>query len=209
MATLRIEYEAEGIDPDTMADDPFDEFMEWFTQAVGAGVNQPNSFVLATATTDGSPSARALLMKQIGPEGLTFYTNTASRKGRELDSNPRAAGCFVWIELHRQIRFEGSVTRVEESKADAYFATRPPGARLAAASSHQSQVVPSRIVLDERYRQLADEFPNGDVPRPAEWGGYTVAIDTFEFWQGRPDRFHDRVRYRLGDGEWVKERLSP
>lgn len=209
IATIRVDYEAEGIDPDSMADDPFEEFMEWFAEAVKAGVNQPNTFMLATSTPEGSPSVRAILMKDLGPEGLTFYTNTASRKGQELGANPRAAGCFVWIDLHRQIRFEGWVTPVEEGKADAYFATRPPGARLAAASSHQSQVVPSRASLDERYQQLAERYPDGDVPRPTEWGGYTVAIDNFEFWQGRPDRFHDRVRYRLVEGGWEKERLSP
>lgn len=209
IAALRVEYESLGIDPADMADDPVEEFTSWFTAAVEAGVTELNAFVLATATPDGRPSARAVLLKEIGPEGLSFFTNLDSRKGRELRDNPRAAGCFVWIDLHRQIRVEGHVTQVPDDIADAYFASRPPGSRLAAAVSAQSEVVESRAVLDEAYEELQEKHPDGDVPRPPRWGGFRIVPDEFEFWQGRPNRFHDRVRYRLVGESWMKERLAP
>lgn len=209
IAALRVEYESVGIDPGDMADDPVEEFTSWFTAAVEAGVTELNAFVLATATPDGRPSARAVLLKEIGPEGLSFFTNLDSRKGRELRDNPRAAGCFVWIDLHRQIRVEGDVTQVPDEIADAYFASRPPGSRLSAAVSAQSEVVESRAVLDEAYEELQERHPGGDVPRPPRWGGFRIVPDEFEFWQGRPNRFHDRVRYRLVGESWMKERLAP
>lgn len=209
IAALRVEYESVGIDPADMADDPVEEFTSWFTAAVEAGVTELNAFVLATATPDGRPSARAVLLKEIGPEGLSFFTNLDSRKGRELRDNPRAAGCFVWIDLHRQIRVEGDVTQVPDEIADAYFASRPPGSRLSAAVSAQSEVVESRAVLDEAYEELQERHPGGDVPRPPRWGGFRIVPDEFEFWQGRPNRFHDRVRYRLVGESWMKERLAP
>lgn len=209
IAALRVEYESVGIDPADMADDPVEEFTSWFTAAAEAGVTELNAFVLATATPDGRPSARAVLLKEIGPEGLSFFTNLDSRKGRELRDNPRAAGCFVWIDLHRQIRVEGHVTQVPDDVADAYFASRPPGSRLSAAVSAQSEVVESRAVLDEAYEELHEKHPDGDLPRPPRWGGFRIVPDEFEFWQGRPNRFHDRVRYRLVGESWMKERLAP
>lgn len=209
LASLRIEYEAAGIDPSSMADDPLEEFVVWFEAAAEAGVPQPNAFVLATATPDGIPSARAVLLKEIDEQGLGFYTNLTSRKGRDLSENPRAAACFVWMELHRQIRVEGAVSRLGDDSADAYFASRPPGSRLAAAASHQSEVVPGRDVLEAAYRELEEEYPEGDVPRPAEWGGFRILPEMYEFWQGRPHRFHDRVRYHRAGEAWMKERLAP
>lgn len=209
IAALRVEYETVGLDIFDLAADPIDQFDAWFGAAVAAGVNQPNAFVLATAGADGSPSARAVLMKDIGPSGLVFYTNRTSRKGRELAENPRAAACFVWIDLHRQVRLEGPVHAVPEDVSDAYFASRPPGSRLAAAASPQSAVVESREVLDARWRDLAAKHPDGNVARPEAWGGYLIEPDAYEFWQGRPNRFHDRLRYRRQGGEWVVERLAP
>lgn len=209
LAALRIEYEASGIDPADMADDPIDEFLAWFEEAVKAGVDQPNAFVLATVAQDGFPSARAVLMKDFGPDGVTFFTNLQSRKAQDIDHNEKVAGCFVWLQLHRQIRIEGRALPVDAERADAYFATRPGGSRLSAAVSPQSQVVESRELLDRRYRELEERFPDGDVPRPPHWGGFRIEPEVFEFWQGRPNRFHDRVRYRRGDGAWVKERLAP
>lgn len=209
IASLRVEYESVGIDPADMAADPVEEFAAWLAAAVDAGVSEANAFVLATATPDGRPSARALLLKEVGPEGLSFFTNLDSRKARELRDNPRAAACFVWIGLHRQVRVEGRVTPVADEIADAYFASRPPGSRLAAAVSPQSQVVADRGVLDRAYDELASRHPDGDVARPSAWGGLRLEPDVYEFWQGRPNRFHDRVRYRLAGTEWVKERLAP
>lgn len=209
LASLRIEYEAMGIDPSSMADDPLEEFVVWLQAAVEAGVPQPNAFVLATANLEAVPSARAVLLKEVDERGLGFYTNLTSRKGEELAANPRAAACFVWMELHRQIRVEGKVTRLDDASADSYFASRPPGSQLAAAASHQSRVVATREVLEEAYRELEAEYPDGAVPRPAEWGGFRILPEMYEFWQGRPNRFHDRVRYRGEGSSWIKERLAP
>lgn len=209
IAALRTEYETTGLSRADMAADPFDEFEAWFGAAAAAGIDQPNAFVLATASTDGAPSARAVLMKDASPEGIVFYTNTSSRKGRELAVNPRAAACFVWLGLHRQIRIEGRVESVDDATADAYFSSRPPGSRLAAAASPQSTVVESRAVLDERWEELASTHPDGDVARPEHWGGFRIVPDLFEFWQGRPNRFHDRICYRRQTGAWTRQRLAP
>ncbi len=209
IAALRVEYEAAGLDESMVAPHPADQFQVWFGDAVEAGISQPNALVVATADDRGIPSARAVLMKDLTTEGLVFYTNSVSRKGRELAVNPHAACCFVWVELHRQVRMEGNVARVSEVEADAYFGTRPPAAKLAAAASAQSEVVPGRAYLDDRFSTLEAQFPDGAVPRPQAWGGYRIVPRLWEFWQGRPNRFHDRVRYRLIDGAWVVDRLAP
>lgn len=210
IAELRIEYETAGIDEEVLGDDPVAAFQRWFDDAADAGVEQPNTFVLATADTEGRPSARALLMKDLSAEGgLVFYTNRASRKGGELAVNPRAAGCFVWLPLHRQVRIEGPVTIVSDEESDAYFASRPPGSRLAAAASPQSRVVAGRADLEARYDALEENHPDADVPRPPTWGGYRLMPEVFEFWQGRPNRFHDRIRYRRSSGGWETDRLAP
>lgn len=208
VARLRREYESIGLDAGEMADDPIAEFGEWFAGVIAAGVHEPNTFVLATVDPDGQPSARALLMKDLSPEGLVFYTGMNSRKSRALRANPLAAATFVWTELHRQVRFEGSVAQVSDEEADVYFATRPHGAQIAAHASRQSDVVPSRDTLDERFNELSAKFGEA-VPRPEHWGGWRLAPSMVEFWQGRPNRFHDRIRYRLAGDRWVKDRLAP
>lgn len=206
---LRREYEARGLIEAEMPDEPLIQFEEWFAGVVGAQLPEPNAFVLGTSTPDGRPSVRALLMKSIDEDGLTFYTNLASRKSREMRANPFAAATFVWRGLHRQVRFEGRIEGVAAEQADQYFASRPRGAQIAAHASNQSEVVTDRRVLGERFKNLEGEFEGEDVPRPDSWGGWCLVYETVEFWQGQPNRFHDRVRYRGVDGHWVKERLAP
>lgn len=208
VARRRQEYESAGLEPDEMADDPFSEFEQWFAGALAVELYEPSAFVLATATADGMPSARAVLMKDFSEEGLVFYTNLDSRKSQELKTNPKAAATFVWAPLHRQVRFEGPVVEVPESEADSYFVTRPRGAKIAAHASRQSSVVTGRAELEERFSQLSEEF-GAEISRPGDWGGWRLRPAMVEFWQGRPNRFHDRVRYRVVDGGWLKERLAP
>lgn len=208
-ARLRREYEAEGLVESDMADDPFTEFRSWLEGVVAADLPEPNTFVLATADAAGRPSARAVLMKGFGEEGITFYTNLHSRKSTEISSNPRAAAAFVWVPLHRQVRFEGTVELVGDGEADEYFAKRPRGAQIGAHASDQSQVVGSRRDLEQRFESLAMEFGDNPIPRPADWGGWRLVPERVEFWQGQVNRFHDRVRYRRDGGRWVKERLAP
>lgn len=207
-ARLRREYEAEGLTDGSMAADPISEFRSWFEDVTTTSIEEPNAFVLATVDEDGAPSARAVLMKDLSDEGITFYTGMDSRKSRALRADARAAATFVWVPLHRQVRFEGLVREVEAEVADAYYATRPRGAQIAAHASRQSQVVSDRRVLDEAFARLDSEFGD-EIPRPSHWGGWTLRPTVVEFWQGRPNRFHDRIRYRTEAGRWVKERLSP
>lgn len=192
-----------------MAGDPFTEFEDWFAGVLDVDLHEPSAFVLSTATPDGAPSARAVLMKDFSVEGLVFYTSMSSRKSLELRANPRAAATFVWTPLHRQVRFEGQVAEVSAAEADEYFATRPRGARIAAHASPQSEVVTGRDELEARFQRLAAEFGEEDVPRPDHWSGWRLAPSAVEFWQGRPNRFHDRIRYVLDGQTWVKERLAP
>ncbi len=191
-----------------MPDDPIEQFRSWFEAAVAAGVDEPNAFVLATVDNDGSPSARAVLMKEYDDSGIVFYTGLESRKSLAMRSNGRAAATFVWIPLHRQVRFEGSASEVPADRADEYFATRPRGAQIAAHASLQSTIT-TRESLDAQFEELGIEFEDEEVPRPQHWGGWLLKPFSVEFWQGQPNRFHDRVRYRIEDGHWVKERLAP
>ncbi len=199
-----------GLSEADLAPDPFAQFQAWFDTALAAGLPEPNAMTLATATPDGRPSARMVLIKGVDSRGFVFYTNYESRKGRELEANPWAALVFYWPELERQIRIEGRVERVAAEESDAYFASRPLGSRLGAWASPQSQVIPGRDVLEARLRDLEARFASGDVPRPPHWGGYRVVPEAVEFWQGRPSRLHDRLRYtRQADGRWAIERLAP
>ena len=189
--------------------DPIVQFRSWFDQAVAADVAQPNTIMLATSTLAGRPSVRAVLLKGISEAGLEFFTNYQSRKADELAENPRAAVALVWQELHRQVRVEGVVVRLEADESDAYFATRPRGAQLAALASEQSAVVDNRRQLHRRYEELETEFQDRVVPRPDNWGGYRLIPDLFEFWQGRANRFHDRLQYLSVDKNWEVIRLAP
>jgi pyridoxamine 5'-phosphate oxidase len=185
--------------------DPLKQFAAWFGEAAQAGLRVPEAVTLATATADAAPSARMVLLKEFGERGFVFYSNYDSRKGRELDANPRAALLFYWDPLRRQVRIEGSVTRLSAQESDDYFATRPLGARLSAWASRQSEVVPSRDALE-----LAFEAARGrEAKRPPDWGGYVLQPEVCEFWQHRDDRLHDRLRYRRSGDAWVRERLAP
>jgi pyridoxamine 5'-phosphate oxidase len=210
LSDMRQEYTWSGLSEADMDADPLRQFEKWLEQALAAHLPEPNAMTLATATPDGQPSARVVLLKAFDASGFTFFTNYDSRKGRELTANPRAALLFFWPQLQRQVRIEGTVERVAEAESDAYFRSRPLGSRLGAWASPQSEVIASRDVLEERMRELAQKFPDGDVPRPPHWGGYRVYPLTIEFWQGRPDRLHDRLRYqRMQPTGWRLERLSP
>lgn len=208
-ANLRIEYESNGLDEAQADPDPYVQFETWFGQALTADLGEPTAMFLATATKEGKPSVRAVLYKGMFQGGFTFYSNYESRKASELNENPAAAGVFWWQPLHRQVRLEGSVHQLPTDVSDAYFSTRPPGSRLAAAVSPQSRVVPDRKWLEEAYQRLESSHPDGDPRRPDTWGGYVLNPDTFEFWQGRPNRLHDRLRYRRDGETWTRERLAP
>ena len=191
-----------------MAPDPVVEFERWFRAAQDAGLPEPNAMSLATVAGD-RPSVRTVLLKRFDESGFVFFTNYESRKGRELAANPQAALCFTWLELHRQVRIEGTVGKVSVEDSDAYYASRPRGAQLAAGISRQSEVVSDRNMLERAFAAAKEKFGDGEIPRPSHWGGYVLRPTRFEFWQGRPDRLHDRIRYRLEEGEWIMERLSP
>lgn len=209
VADLRQDYTRGELDERAVAADPVVQFRLWFEQALSAVLPEPNAMTLATATPDGRPSARIVLLKGFDERGFVFYSHYTGRKGRDLQANPRAALLFYWAELERQVRIEGPTELLTAAESDAYFASRPPGSRLGAAASPQSEEVPSRAFLEERMRELAAAYPDGSVPRPATWGGTRVVPESVEFWQGRPSRLHDRVLYTRAAGGWRVVRLAP
>lgn len=209
IADLRRDYTLNGLSEADVDPDPFTQFQTWFDQAVAARVPEPNAMTLATTGPDGSPAARIVLLKGVDERGLMFYTNYESRKAQELIAHPRAALIFYWPDLERQIRIEGGVEKTSAAESDAYFASRPRGSRIGAWVSPQSQVIAGRDVLDQRQREIEARFGDGDVPRPPHWGGFRVVPVMWEFWQGRPSRLHDRLRYTRSDRGWTLERLAP
>jgi len=210
IADLRREYSLTGLRKADLAGDPLQQFRHWFDQALAAGTNEPNAMVLATADAAGKPSTRVVLLKGLDERGFVFFTNCESRKARELAVNRHAALNFFWVELERQVCVTGSVTQVPREEAEAYFKTRPRGSRLGAWASKQSDTVPSREVLEARLQELEKKYPGEEIPLPPFWGGYVLAPGEIDFWQGRPNRLHDRFRYsKQSDGRWLVERLSP
>lgn len=209
IAHLREEYRRERLIESEVALDPLEQFQRWFAQARGAEVPEPNAMALATAAADGTPDCRMVLLKEADARGFVFFTDYRSRKGQDLAENPRATLCFWWAPLERQVRIGGRVERVSDEESTAYYAQRPRGARLGAWASTQSSVLADRAALEARHAALDARYPGDDVPRPDHWGGYRVVPAWYEFWQGRPDRLHDRLRYRTERGWWSIERLSP
>jgi len=210
IADLRQEYSLTGLRKADLAGDPLQQFRHWFDQALAAGTNEPNAMVLATADAAGKPSTRVVLLKVLDERGFVFFTNYESRKARELAVNRHAALNFFWVELERQVCVTGSITQVPREEAEAYFKTRPRGSRLGAWASKQSETVPSREVLEARLQELETKYPGEEIPLPPFWGGYVLAPGEIDFWQGRPNRLHDRFRYsKQSDGRWLVERLSP
>ncbi len=210
LANLRKEYMLHGLSENAVDADPIRQFAAWLDAAIAAEHPEPTAMTVATATPDGAPSARMTLLKGLDARGFVFYTNYESRKGHELAANPRAALIFFWVLLERQVRVEGRVEQTSTEESDTYFHSRPVGSQLGAAASPQSQPVPDRATLEQRYAALEAEYAGGEVPRPAHWGGYRVIPEVIEFWQGRPSRLHDRLRYtRQFGGSWRIERLAP
>ncbi len=209
IADLRKDYTLQELSETDVAPNPFVQFQRWFDQAVEAQLPEPNAMTIATATKDGIPSARIVLLKGFDDRGFVFYTNYNSHKAQELIDNPHAALVFLWTELERQIRIVGSVEKTSAEESDAYFYSRPIGSRLGAWTSEQSQVIVSRDVLEQRLTELKAHYEHQEIPRPSHWGGFRVKPIVIEFWQGRSSRLHDRLRYQLQKGEWMLDRLSP
>lgn len=211
LGDFREDYNRDELLESDAAKDPFQQFAKWFKTAVDAKIPEPNAMILATATPDGRPSARVVLLKEAEAESFVFYTNYRSRKGQEMAENPHAALVFNWLELHRQVRVEGLIEKVPGEMSTEYFQSRPKGSQIGAWASPQSEVISRRELLEENVRDLESEYRAADkLPRPEHWGGYRLVPHTIEFWQGRTSRLHDRLLYTLDrPGSWKIERLAP
>jgi pyridoxamine 5'-phosphate oxidase len=210
IADIRKNYSKKSLLENDVAKDPFRQFQQWWDEAVAAGIDEVNAMTLATASMDGVPSARIVLLKDFSEKGFVFFTNYDSYKGRQLAENPKACLVFFWRELERQVRITGLVMKINAGESDSYFYSRPGASQMAAIISPQSQVIESREWLDEKYYRLGRELKAGDIKRPEHWGGYIVKPVIIEFWQGGPSRLHDRLQYSLEEnGKWKIERLAP
>jgi pyridoxamine 5'-phosphate oxidase len=210
IADLRKDYSSQTLRETDIELNPVDQFQKWWAEAVNSQIDEVNAMTLATASSDGMPSARIMLLKGFDKRGFVFFTNYKSYKAMHLEENPKACLVFFWKELERQVRITGLVKRVSEKDSDEYFLSRPAGSQVGAWASSQSQVIQSREWLENRYLQLTEEFKQKELKRPPHWGGYVVTPVIIEFWQGRPSRLHDRIQYSLEEnGSWKIERLSP
>jgi pyridoxamine 5'-phosphate oxidase len=208
LADMRKSYGRSALLERSAHANPFDQFGQWLDEAVAAQVPEPNAMTLATVGADGRPSTRVVLIKEFDRRGIVWYTNYDSRKGRELAAHPVAALQFHWVALERVVRIEGHVEKVSAAESDTYYAIRPLGSRIGAWASPQSRVIANRKVLEDAVAKARAKYPD-NPPRPPHWGGFRLKPDCWEFWQGRKSRLHDRLRYRLADGDWVRERLAP
>jgi pyridoxamine 5'-phosphate oxidase len=209
IAHLRKDYTLNGLDLQDILQSPIEQFKKWFGESLSAEVIEPNAMFLSTVSPEGYPQGRIVLLKDVDDSGFTFYTNYNSHKGADLAAHPVAALTFWWAELERQVRIIGKVEKVSEAESDAYFSIRPRGSQLGAWVSSQSNVIENREVLTDKLAKFEKQFDNQPVPRPPHWGGYRVIPHEIEFWQGRPSRLHDRIRYQYQTDEWKIERLSP
>jgi pyridoxamine 5'-phosphate oxidase len=205
----RIQYETEGLDLADIDADPVTQWHRWYDQAVEAGLVEPEAMTVATVDAEGRPDARIVLVRGVDESGLVFFTNYASAKGTQLETTPVASAVFGWLGLHRQVRVRGHVERLDGESSSEYFASRPRGSRIGAWASPQSSVIADRDELDRRVAEVEARFPGDDVPRPDFWGGWLIRPFEWEFWQGRPSRLHDRLRFSGRPGDWTIERLAP
>ena len=205
----RIQYETAGLERVDLADDPVVQWHRWYEQASEAGVSEPNAMTISTIGEDGAPDSRVVLARGFTSAGVVFFTNYSSAKSAQLERVAQIAIVFAWLDLHRQVRIRGSVTRLSDEESDEYFASRPRDSQIGAWASPQSQVITDRAELDEAVSRFTEQFAGSSVPRPPHWGGWRIVPREFEFWQGRPNRLHDRFRYTLASGSWILERLAP
>lgn len=209
ISSIRKDYQLQSLELTDVAATPVLQFDKWWNEAVSSSIEEVNAMTLATVNPDGKPAARIVLLKGFDENGFIFFTNYLSEKGKSISAHPYASLVFFWKELERQVRIEGSCIQVSESESDEYFLSRPIGSRLGAWASPQSTVISSRTVLDQNLDRVTAQYADGIVPRPDHWGGYRVIPEMVEFWQGRPSRLHDRIRYRKDESQWLIERLAP
>jgi len=206
----RVQYETAGLDRDDLDESPVQQWHQWYVDALDAGLPEPNAMAISTIADDGMPDSRIVLARGVDDEGITFFGNYESAKGRQLDANPLASAIFPWVGLHRQVRVRGTVEVLSRFESDAYFASRPRESQIGAWASPQSTVIADRDELEQLVAGFTAEFEGREVPRPSHWGGWLLIPESYEFWQGRPSRLHDRFRYRSDDdGAWIIERLAP
>ena len=210
IADIRRDYILQSLTEEDTADNPFDQFTKWWQEASNSEIDEVNAMTLATATKEGIPTARVVLLKGYNETGFIFFTNYNSRKGRDLAENPHASLNFFWKELERQVRIDGIIEKIAPEESDEYFASRPVGSRLGAWSSPQSTVIANRKIIEDNFLKYEKKFGTGNIPRPDHWGGYLVKPTHMEFWQGRSSRLHDRIQYTLqNNNQWKRERLAP